>query len=148
MSEICLTQEIFLLFNGNKSVTNSKCYGSVPDLIVHKIEIGAKKKKILVSGNPTDPTFFGAYCQFVFGLRIFPFFRLFLMIILLFLYKKFYPKKKIINNFAYLPTLKNIEMFLETRHLFFWPRPVGNISCWLLLMRGLLEGGFSCFTTL
>ena len=46
------------------------------------------------------------------------------MIFMLFPYNRKIPKKKI---YAYLPTLKNIEMFPETRHLFylffifFWP---------------------------
>ena len=39
-------------------------------------------------------------------------FRVFWMILVLFLYKMFF----------YLRTLKNIETFLETKHLFFWPK--------------------------
>ena len=38
------------------------------------------------------------------------------MIFILFPYKKFFEKKK----FAYLPTLKHIGMFPETRHVFFF----------------------------
>ena len=35
--------------------------------------------------------------------------------------KKANVKNILKKNFAYLPTLKNIQMFPETRCLFFWP---------------------------
>ena len=85
-----------------------------PDLsVLHKLR---QKKKCLISGNPTDPTFLGPTLNFLGHLRIF----------LLFLgyferfscFKKKKKKKKIFFFFAYLPTLKPIETFLETRHLF------------------------------
>ena len=72
----------------------------------------AKKKRCLVSGNPTDPTFKGPTRNFLGTSENFSsIFRIFWMIFMLFLYKN--------KTFANLPTLTIIETFLETRHLFF-----------------------------
>ena len=75
-----------------------------------------EKKHCLVSRNPTDPNFLGPTLIFWGHLRTFSsILRVFLMIFMLFVYKK-KSKKKI----AYLLSLKNIEMFLETRQKFFF----------------------------
>ena len=67
----------------------------------------AKKRKCLVSGYPTDPNILGPTQTFLktFGI-LKSIFRLFLSIFILFPYKKVFIKKK----FAYLPTLKFLDM--------------------------------------
>ena len=78
-----------------------------------------KKKKCLVSGNPTDPTFWGPTLNFfVTSEKFSSTFRGFLMIFMLFLCKKKKKKKRKEKKSAYLSTLKNIKTFPETR-LFF-----------------------------
>ena len=54
------------------------------------------KKKCLVSRNPTDSTFLGP-TPIIFGTseNFSSIFRVFLMIFMLFLYKKFYPNKNL-----------------------------------------------------
>ena len=77
-----------------------------------------QKKKCRVSGNPIDPTFLGPTLKhFGTSENFSSIFRVFVMIFMLFLCKNLFPKKK---KFAFLPILKNIEMFLETRHFFFF----------------------------
>ena len=61
------------------------------------------KKWSLVSGNPTDPTFWGPPLKTFGTSENFSIFRLFWMIFMVFLFKKIF--------FAYLPTLKNIVTF-------------------------------------
>ena len=72
-----------------------------------------KKKKNLVSGNPTDPIFWGPTLDFFETSEIFSIFRVFLMIFMLFLYQNKFQKKK----FG-LPN--NPKKFLEKRHFFFF----------------------------
>ena len=67
----------------------------------------AKKRKCLVSGYPTDPNILGPTQTFLktfWDIKVY--FRLFLRIFILFPYKKVFIKKK----FAYLPTLKFLDM--------------------------------------
>ena len=89
-----------------------------------KIPIRQKKKKMARFRKPYRPYFFGAYSKFFWDIwELYFYFRVFLIIFMHFLYKKFVPKKV----FAYLPTLKNIGTFPETRHLFFFgliPQPL------------------------
>ena len=67
----------------------------------------AKKRKCLVSGYPTDPNILGPTQTFLKTFRILKsIFRLFLRIFILFPYKKVFIKKE----FAYLPTLKILDM--------------------------------------
>ena len=71
--------------------------------------------------KPYPPYFFGAYCKFFLEhLRIFLLFLgYFEWFSCFFLYKENFQTKQI----PYLPTLKNIETFPETIHLFFfWPK--------------------------
>ena len=85
------------------------------------------QKKCLVSGNPINPSFLGPTLIFFF----FGHLRVFLLFIGYFL--MIFPIKK---KFAYLPTLKNIKTFPETRHFFFFlPYAVSrdnriHKSCW------------------
>ena len=66
-----------------------------------------QKRKCLVSGYPTDPNILGPTQTFLktFGI-IKSIFRLFLRIFILFQYKKVFIKKQ----FAYLPSLKILDM--------------------------------------
>ena len=75
-------------------------------------------KKCLVSGNPTDPTFLGPTLNFLGTSENFSSIFSLLNDFHAFSYTKNFPNKKL----PYLMTLKNIETFPETRHLFFfWP---------------------------
>ena len=85
------------------------------------------KAKKNVSFPETLPTLlFGSYSKFFGTSENFPsIFRVFWIIFMLLpMLKKFLKK----NN-SYLPTLKNMETFPETRHLIFWPKLpyTGNI---------------------
>ena len=80
----------------------------------------AKKKKCLISGHPSflgpTPIFSAISESFSSISRV----HVCLMIFMLFLYIRNFYQKKNSTKFAYLLTLKNIEKFPETRHLFFF----------------------------
>ena len=79
-----------------------------------------KRKKCLVSRNLTDRTFFGCRLLIHFCPETSENFSIFS-----YFFNDFYafPRdKKRKKKFTYLLTLKEIEMFPETRHLFFWPK--------------------------
>ena len=88
--------------------------------MIYFINKAPPPKKCTVSGNPTDPTFFGPYLIF-FGTseNFSSIYRVFIMIFMFFLYENIFPtQKEVCLN---LPNLKNIETIPEIGHFFFLP---------------------------
>ena len=100
-----------------------------------------------VSGNLTDPTFLGPTLNY-FGTseNFSSIFRVFWMIFMLSLCKKIFTKKKTNCLPTYIPTLKNIETFPETRHFFFWPYYFIFSSKQLQILSRILPSNFQYFT--